>query len=293
MKKIIMVFSLVLIFTICFSACQTQNSNIVRSTKPGDTIHKSDNVEVIHVNSGKKEFVEYLYAPLSEERAFSENKIILSGTVSNVRYVQVNYTYTGFPRTDDITLFDVEVDSVFQGESQLIQENAILTMGIGYNMSNYSEGAPIVSEGKTYLIFCELPATDGSDIRERADYVDCWVRYSNYLLIEKVGDYYLANGFFADYVSGVDTIDKSFGITEEVAAQFSSMGTSAMLATAQVNSIRNTAKQNQIDISDEVLKIMKDRTRANTVGFAAFMGQNCVINCQDFENAILQVVNER
>ena len=76
MKKI---FSFIVIFlfaVFCFSACQSENNN-VRVTKPGDLIYQSADVTVTHVEKSDQNFVEYLYAPLSEKKAPSENKIIL------------------------------------------------------------------------------------------------------------------------------------------------------------------------------------------------------------------------
>lgn len=293
-KKFLCAVSFALFAVLCFCGCQPVQSNIVRNSDPGDTLHSSDSVCVIQIEkSDDVNYSYYLTAPLTEQIVYEKNSIILTGTASNVRYAQVEYEYMEQDLTDNITLFDITVTEVLCGGSARVKKNAILTMGINYNMNNYGEGSVIVEEGKTYLIFCEIPPIDGTDPLERASYMDCWIEYSKNLLIEKVGDYYLTSNFFSEYVLGMSSISKRFGITEDSASKLACMSANSVLDSDVAALIRSSAESANIDVSMDVLSIMKNRTKLGSNEFWILISNSYLIPSSDFENAIRDVIKNR
>ena len=285
MKKLLAAIA-TLALILSLTACKAEEQNW---TKPGDTIYKSESVSVTQIEKRTTQYANYQYAPLTEEKAFNKDLIILTGTVSNIRYMEVEYREFGSPRTDHITLFDVKITQILQGKNTLKKNNSIVTMGIDYNFNNFSEGHTVVEDGKSYLIFCAPPKTDGTDYRERAKYVDYWIRYSQYLLIEQIGEYYLADGFFANYVPSTETIENEFKISTADAYEFGKMSIAQIRNSSAMKAMKNTSKE-KANVIEDVMSVIKERTRYGSAGVALAVSQNCLINCEALESAILNVV---
>lgn len=197
-KKFSIVIISVFLITVLSSCAPVPSEFAGQKSSPGDVLFQSENTKVVHKESKEElTLAQYLYLPMTEEMAYGSNQVILEGVVSNLRSAEVAYEYTGGIVTEDITLFDFTVSSVILGEK--VRKNHVLALGVNYNQENYGVGLPILKEGGSYLMFCQIPASDGTDPRERYRYVDLWAEFPKDLILEKVGDDYLATEFLASY----------------------------------------------------------------------------------------------
>lgn len=178
----------------------------------------SDNTEIRSVEDTQTVvFVDYNWVVLKKEDAYTENTVILTGEVSNVRYTTVDYEFMDTNVSDKATLFDIKVDKVLSCTSDLYPDRDCITVGVGYTMSTYNEELPVITEGARYLLFCYVTADDKDDVRETYKYADCWICYPKDLLCENIDGYYLVNNFFSDIPSAV-SLAGAIGVTKEDAS---------------------------------------------------------------------------
>ena len=189
-------------------------------------IYKSDKVSVSLIDAhASRRYVFYEWNLITDDIAYSNNNLILTGFVSNVQQVNVDYVSNDANVTDSVTLFDVNVSDVLASRSASVQKGDVITVGVAYNMEKYGEGLPIIQDGKSYLLFCcTVDAIDQStnEVLELSEYADCWIRAPKDLLVEKIGDHYLAIDYFAD-VPGVPSLPESLGITEDQIGKLNSV----------------------------------------------------------------------
>lgn len=188
----------------------TDKPDATPSTETDQTDAESPEEEVLIYGS----VACYYWDELTEEEAYTDNTVILTGKISNVRPLTLEYEYLGADCTADITVFDVEVEEVLSCRSDAFSNEDVISVGIGYNMNTYFEGLPIIEEGASYLLFCSLTADDEEDPIGLSEYAECWISGMNQLFCEQVGDNYLVGSFFAD-VPGAVNIREALELTEE------------------------------------------------------------------------------
>ncbi|MBR5742582.1 MAG: hypothetical protein IKX85_02180, partial [Clostridia bacterium] len=89
----------------------------------------------------------YQWNLITDDIAYSNNDLILTGFASNVRQVSVDYVFMDANVTDSMTLFDVNVSAVLASRSASYQTGDVITVGVGYNLEKYGEGLPIIQDG--------------------------------------------------------------------------------------------------------------------------------------------------
>lgn len=189
-------------------------------------VYKSEKVCVSLIDDhAPTKYASYYWDLITDDIAYSNNNLILTGFASNVRQVSVDYVFMDANVTDSMTLFDVNVSAVLASRSAPYQPGDVITVGVGYNMEKYGEGLPILQDGKSYLLFCRTAdsidqSTNG--VLELSEYVDCWIGAPKDLLVERVGDHYLAIDYFSD-VPDSPSLPERLGITEDQIASLDSV----------------------------------------------------------------------
>ena len=198
-KKISHVIVVLLLLIGCFSACTPSRSAFAgQETTPGDVLFQSEDVSVTQVDPAAWIAADsVLYAPMTEEMAYGKNQVIVEGVASNLRFATAEYVYSGSPKSRGITLFDFTVSNVLLGDKAM--KNKTVVIGIDYNGENYSAGLPVLKDGGEYLMFCQISGSDPQDPMGKEGYSDLWAGYAKDLILEKVGDDYLATEFLASY----------------------------------------------------------------------------------------------
>ena len=277
MKRYICVFLLASFLLFSSSACNRQ-SDLLRDTAPGDEIHRSEDILVTHIaSSDQKGYTCYLYAPLTDEIVRQNTTAIFSGSVSNVREAQVEYEYMDHPVTNNITLFDVSVSKVIKGNLKI---GSTVTVGVSYNSLRYGERLPLIKEGSSYLMFCNAPLRD--DPRERSRYVDFWVEYSNELLLERIGDYYLSTEFFSEYAPSGSLVSEFGNLSDGNLADYAGMSFRDIVMSQP---FRNIGKDHS-DTMRAVLQIAKERTFQGSAEFSILMKSSYLIPCAELERSL-------
>ena len=199
MRRFVCIIFVLVLLTGCFSACTPSRSAFAgQETTPGDVLFQSEDVSVTQVNPAAWVAADsVLYAPMTEEMAYGKNQVIVEGVASNLRFATVEYVYSGSPKSRGITLFDFTVSNVLLGDKAI--KNTTVVVGIDYNGENYSAGHPVLKQGGEYLMFCQIPGSDPRDPMGKEGYSDLWAGYAKDLILEKVGDDYLATEYLASY----------------------------------------------------------------------------------------------
>lgn len=273
----------VLIFSLIFmAACQSSSLDDSSNNDPS-VLYKSDKVEVSLIeNIDTNKISYYEWAVLTKDDAFTENTVIVTGTVSNVRQAAVAYEFMDVDVVDNITIFDVEVSDVLACRSGSYRQGDLITMGIGYNMNTYSDELPVIEEGKTYLIFCYVAADDKDDVMELAGYVDCWISAPKDLFLEKVGDFYLlTDGFFSD-VPGSFKLTDRLSLTEEQINALSNVNSDkADYICSYINEKINT---NNVKGVTEALLALKIKSRRTVRSMSwRLTKRSYLISCDELE----------
>jgi len=199
MRRFVCIIFVLVLLTGCFSACTPSRSAFAgQETTPGDVLFQSEDVSVTQVGPAAWVAADsVLYAPMTEEMAYGKNQVIVEGVASNLRFATVEYVYSGSPKSRGITLFDFTVSNVLLGDKAM--KNKTVVIGIDYNGENYSAGLPVLKQGGEYLMFCQIPGSDPRDPMGKEGYSDLWAGYAKDLILEKVGDDYLATEYLASY----------------------------------------------------------------------------------------------
>ena len=196
------------------SAC---SSNLANTNMNDNVIFNKDGIKVTEVpilNPVAKVNSEWL--ELTEQNAYSDNDVILSGVIQNVREVAIEYTFMDANVTDYIRLFDVSINNIiYSSDSELNRSNNIITVGIPYSSYNTDISLPLVEEGKEFLFFAMYASNIENDLLQLAGYVDLWITSPNKLLLEKLDGNYLSDEFFVSYSSSSVCLESIFDFTEE------------------------------------------------------------------------------
>lgn len=209
--KTIAVAMLSILCLVILTACQSV------MMPNGTSFYQSSNAEVSLVDDTDAiKYVDYEWALITEEEAYTKNTLIITGVASNVRQATLNYEYTNAKVSDDITIFDVEISDVLVCRSGSFKQGDTVTVGVGYNMSRYSSELPPIKAGTSYLMFCYLTADQEDDVLELAEYLDCWVSAPKDLLLERIGDSYLSFDYFFSDVPNANRLVDCLGLTEKL-----------------------------------------------------------------------------
>ena len=192
------------------------------NTKSELYIYKSDKVEVTLLkDTGEIKPVDYEWAPVTDDIAYTKNNLIIVGEAANIRSAVIKYHYMDTDVSDQITIFDVKIQDVLSCSPDFVHSGDMITVGIGYNMNNYGEGLPIIEDGRSYMIFCYTVSENTNDVLELANYVDCWISAPKDLFVEKVGDYYLSIDYFSDTPGSLAVSGATHLTREQFTALFS------------------------------------------------------------------------
>ncbi len=178
-------------------------------------IYRSDNIRVERVEPVPPEeqnrpHVDYL--GITANQAFEQSAVILSGTIRNVREATVFYNIDGLTGENPITLFDMLVSDVVASTDRLPKKD-VLTIGVGYNSSDYPYEHPFLEEGKSFVMFCVVNKDSEYDPLETAGYADLWVMNPRSLLFEEDRGALFVSDIFGDYIaaSGITATRDRFG----------------------------------------------------------------------------------
>lgn len=177
---------------------------ILHLTNP--IVHESEHVSVRKVTPAEE--TKQLYAqmsPLTEDTVF-QYPLIVSGIVKNIREVEIAYTDYGREKTKCVTLFDLQVAEYLKNSSPSLKEKKVLTLGHSLSSYQWISGAPELTEGGEYILFCYVFADDPDpEPMYTHEYSDAWITDPVRLIIPKDGDAYNANEFFKVYANDSNT----------------------------------------------------------------------------------------
>lgn len=171
--------------------------------EPGMIIYQSKNVTatVVAPTPNRVEVMPYMRLPEPEE-VFDGYPVIATGTVSNIREVEVSYTNNGSPTKKVITLFDFHVDKYVKNTSWSLGRKRFLTVGWPSSSYYYFREYPTLGEGEKFLLFMDVSADlDYEDILEREGYTDTWVTAPSVLAFERWVTRYTINQYFERYLT--------------------------------------------------------------------------------------------
>ena len=207
MKKLMIVFMVIMLVAYPLAGCRSRQ------------LYSSDNVAAVQVDPlSEKEYISCQWMPLSEEEAYMNHPVIVTGTVKNVREVQIDFTFKEVERTEYITIFDLEVEEFLHNSSTTISSNTtLLTVGYAASSRRFPEGVPVIKNGKAFLLFCQVLAErDAVDPQNKEAYVDCWVFDPYRLMLEKTGEQYVANIFWKIALSDDNLISAQQSVSDAV-----------------------------------------------------------------------------
>ena len=163
-------------------------------------VHESDHVSVRKVTPAEE--TKQIYAqmsPLTEDTVF-QYPLIVSGVVKNIREVEISYSDYGREKTKCVTLFDLKVTEYLKNSSPSLKEKRVLTLGHSLSSYQWISGAPELTEGGEYILFCYVFADDPEpEPMYTHEYSDAWITDPVRLIIAKDGEAYNANEFFKVY----------------------------------------------------------------------------------------------
>ena len=244
------------------------------------TIYFSSKVKVVETSFAERNYGCYSWAELTMEEAFGQNTI-LSGVISNVREATVEFSLDGRTMTSPITLFDMTDPNVIFDSTDIADNKKTITVGVGYNSGTFSEGLPILSEGKQFLAFCCSTAIRSDDVLEIDKYADFWVWNPNNLLIEGTADTYIVSDFFFDYLAEEEKIKQSLNITEEKLTM--------LFENANQLSLAEHCRRVGISDYDGVLGVLADRYNGMSSDLKMMLASGYLVNKSGFEKLLQEV----
>ena len=256
-------------------------------------IYRSESVEVVLLDDpAGPRYVSAEWALPSLERSFTLNTVIMSGVASNVRQAAVTHSGGGRVSTSNITIFDIEISDVQSCRSGSFNRGDTVTVGTGYNMYNYSEGMPVIAEGNSYLFFC-YPSYENRDSMQLEQYVDCWIWYSAYLLLEKVGDYYLIYDYLFQDIPGAVKLTDCFDFTEKQLddlQRFEYKDKTDVMT--YIDRELSSCIHPEIPEAADALCVLKTRTCPGSADFSIHTLHSYLIRCADFEKYVRNTAEE-
>ena len=246
-------------------------------------------VEVSFINGADTvNYVEYEWAVVTEDMAYTENTVILTGAAANVRQATVRYRYMDADAADSITIFDVVVSDVLACRSGSFQAGDVITVGVGYNTEKYGEGLPMVKEGTSYLMFCTVAADQQEDALALAEYVDCWIGAPKDLFLEKAGNSYLSIGSFFSDLPDARNLADSLDLTEKQAASLSAAAVDdaeAAKAFIEETIVSDSGRPDLTEFAD-ALALLRTRIGKNSSALWSLARRAYLIDCGKLEGHI-------
>lgn len=279
------VCSLMVCFALCFlflTACRS--STIPYST----SIYHSPNVDVTLIqDTDTVQFINYEWAVLTDEMAYTKNTVILTGIASNVRQATVAYEYMDTDVFDNITIFDIEVADVLACQSGSFQPGDLVTVGVGYNRNKYGEGLPVIENGTSYLIFAYVAADQEQDPLELSEYVTCWISAPKDLFLEKIGDFYLSNDYFSSALHSYLLADCLDFTEEEITALAGMSHHDISAVDAYVGEMMVLKSKEPVpEEADVALLVLKNRTMEGSAELWNLVNSSYLIRCTELEDYI-------
>lgn len=170
--------------------------------EPGTVIYQDDQVtaKVVEPAAQRQNF--YPVYALTEEDIFVAHHIIATGTVKNIREVEISYTDLGGPTTKVVTLFDFYVDEYVKNDTRNLRSQAMLTVGWSNSSYHWSDDAPVLEDGADYLLFMEaLSELKTEGVMGRIHYADAWVLAPEMLAYKKHNNSYAVKNFLSEHFS--------------------------------------------------------------------------------------------
>ena len=174
--------------------------------EPGTVIYQDDQVTAKVVEpAAERNIVRGYFSSPSAEDTFVGHPIIATGTVYNIREVELSYVDSSRPTTRVVTLFDFHVSEYVTNTSQTISNKGVLTVGWPFSSGYFAEEAPALHEGAEFLLFMHVMAElDYDDIVNRKAFTDTWVTGANFLAFEKANGKYTLNTYFEKYLTDTE-----------------------------------------------------------------------------------------
>lgn len=171
--------------------------------EPGTVIYQDDQVTAKVVEpAAQRQIIYSMYGKLTEEEIFVDHHIIATGTVKNIREVEISYTDLGGPTTIVVTLFDFYVHEYIKNDTSNLRSQAMLTVGWSNSSYRWSDDAPVLEDGADYLLFMEaLSELKTEGLMGRIHYSDAWVLAPELLAYKKQNNSYTVKSYLSEYFS--------------------------------------------------------------------------------------------
>ncbi len=215
-----------------------------------------------------------------DELIYRNSPILFVGTVEKVTRITVDFLDQEQWRTLTL-LFLVEIrpQRVLQDKDGFLKtKGETVTVLFDFMMS---QGSPVeLKPGKTLMLWT-MAARD-SDYATSA-WADLRSSWNPEFPMEQVGDFYLADGYFKDYVSGGKTVYESLQWTEEIYQEYQELPMNEYpIDHPQWEKILKNVENPQETY--ELLKYVK--TKEKVYGYN--LKRHCLIPCDALEQAIRQ-----
>ncbi len=221
MKKILTIFLLLPLCFGLFSACAPQEeallTNPQRLKAADGVVYQSEKVKVRVQKTTEVEprITEVDYIPLTEEMAYGDAPILFSGQVVKIVPIVIEAPKSLSEVDYYRCIVEMKPLLILQDREGFFQTHTdTVTVLLPYSMFHYDDDYPPLEEGMTLLIKCALPEDDAL---EKAQWVDLIPTHGHIFLTEKVGNYYIADSFFKDYIADQKSIYEVMGLTDVLA----------------------------------------------------------------------------
>lgn len=173
--------------------------------EPGTIIYQSENItaKVVEPIFPYQEVMPY-YPSASAEEVFGGHPVIATGTVRNIREVEITHHSEGEEYSRVYTLFDFCVSEYVKETSREIRRDKVLTVGWPASSYFYIREYPKLSDGAEFLLFLQTPEDIDESIQEYGAFTDVWVYHVHSLAIPKQGGQYTLSHYFEKYVPDED-----------------------------------------------------------------------------------------
>lgn len=280
MKKIFLVFFILLLFLVALSSCSVAES---------DVIYQSEMVTVT-AKPKPEEFntVYSCFIELTEESVYRNESVILTGVVTKVTPVSVTLNNDSSTVYEN-TLFEFAVDRIlWDKNNHYVSCPKSITVSVSYNLSFYDAGLLILEEEMPLLLYGYPTEQSQNDPMQKYGYSDFVVSSYHRLMVEKIGDYYVAGDFFADY------FPEQKNILEELALDEDSIENLYILLEEEfsfnnptVIQVCSSARNPQLMF--DVLVKFRQRSVGSVVEFWSMLNSFRLISAAEFESKIEQV----
>lgn len=195
-----------LLFSLSLVSCQSQQSSNITHKQETEVsqnriIYEGNGIKVFELEPNTAEIcVCYDWNTITDEIAYGKNNLIVTGKLSNIKDVAIEYPFMGTISTNNNTFFNVTIKKIlYAADENDLKENDVILVGVPYNTYDRADEYPILEEGKEFLIFCQSTSNYERHPLYKDEYVDYWCASPETLMLERIEDYYIGQEFFRSH----------------------------------------------------------------------------------------------